>query len=275
MWNLVPYSGMEPRPPCVGSTVLTTGRAGKSPSFLLWCGTLPQPLDDLCSWRSLSGSLSSPCVVPHPEAQPSTAAWSWLMPQTQFPSLSVIPVGSPRKQEGLAFVWSILKGFCMFYFELMCGSFCVASVLPWHQSLSRVRLFVTPWAAARQAPRPSPTPRVYSNSCPSSRWCHPTISSCIVPFPSCLQSFPASGSFPMSQLFTSGGKSIGVSASTVVPPMNTQDWSPLGWTGWISLKSKGLPRVFSNTTVHKHQFFGAQLSLQSNSHIHTWLLGKP
>ena len=123
-------------------------------------------------------------------------------------------------------------------------------------------------------PWPSPTPAVYSNSCPLTRWCHPTISSSIVPFSSCPQSRLASGSFQMSQLFTSGGQSTGVSASTSVPPMNTQDWSPLGWTSWISLQSKGLSRVF-NTTVQKHQFFSAQLSLQSNSHIHTWLLEKP
>ena len=110
-------------------------------------------------------------------------------------------------------------------------------------------------------PCPSPTPRVYSNSCPLSWWCHPTISSSVVPFSSCLQSFPAPESFPMSQLFTAGGQSTGVSASTSVLPMNTQDWSPLGWTGWISLLSKGLSRVFSNTTVQKHQSFGAQLSL--------------
>ena len=110
-------------------------------------------------------------------------------------------------------------------------------------------------------PCPSPTPRVHPKPCPSSRWCHPTISSSVVPFSSYLQSFPASVSFPMSQFFTSGGQSIGVSASTSVLPMNTQDWSPLGWTGWISLQSKGLSRVFSNTTVQKHQFFGAQLSL--------------
>ena len=124
-------------------------------------------------------------------------------------------------------------------------------------------------------PCPSPTPGVYSNSCPLSWWCHPTISSSVIPFSSRLQSSPASGSFPMSQLFTSGGQSIGVSASASVLPMNTQDRSPLGWTGWISLQSKGLSRVFSNTTVQKHQFFGAQLSLWSNSHIHTWLLEKP
>ena len=110
-------------------------------------------------------------------------------------------------------------------------------------------------------PCPSLTPGVYPNPCPSSQWCHPTISSSVVPFSSCLQSFPASGSFQMSQLFTSGGQSIRVSASTSVLSMNTQDWCPLGWTGWISLQSKGLSRVFSNTTVQKHQFFGAQLSL--------------
>ena len=105
-------------------------------------------------------------------------------------------------------------------------------------------------------PCPSPTPRVHLESPPSSRWCHPVISSSVVPFSSCLQSLPASESFPMSQLFTSGGQSIGVSASASVFPMTTQEWSPLGWTGWISLQSKGLSRVFSNTTVQKHQFFG-------------------
>ena len=124
-------------------------------------------------------------------------------------------------------------------------------------------------------PCPSPTPRVHPNSCSSSWWCHPAISSSVVPFSSCPQSLPASESFPMSQLFAWGGQSIGVSASASVHPMNTQDWSPLGWTGWISLQSKGLSRVFSNTTVQKHQFIGTQLSSQSNSHIHTWLLEKP
>ena len=128
------------------------------------------------------------------------------------------------------------------------------------------RLFVSDSLRPHEAqharpPCPSPTPRVYPNSCPLSRWCHPTISSSAVPFYSCPQSFPASGSFPMSQLFISGDQSIGVSVSASVLPMNTQDWSPLGWTGWISLQSKGLLRVFSNTTVQKHQFFGAQLPL--------------
>ena len=124
-------------------------------------------------------------------------------------------------------------------------------------------------------PCPSPTPGVHSNSCPSSRWCHPAISSSAIPFSSCLQSFPTSGSFQMTQLFASGGQSIGVSSSASVLPKNTQGWSPSEWTDWISLQSKGLSRVFSSTTVQKHQFFSTQLSSQSNSHIHTWLLEKP
>ena len=123
-------------------------------------------------------------------------------------------------------------------------------------------------------PCPSPTSGACSNSCPLSWWCHPTISSSVVPFSSCLQSFPASGSFLMSQFFVSGGQIMGVSPSVSVLPMNIQDWFPLGLTGWISLQSKGLSRAFSNTSVQKHQFFGAQLSLWSNSHIHTWLLEK-
>ena len=164
------------------------------------------------------------------------------------------------------------------------------------QLLSCVQLLATPWITAHEAslssvqfsrsivsdslwphelqharpPCPSPTSRVHPNSCPSSQWCHPAISSSVVPFSSCPQSFPASGSFPMSQLFTWGGQSIGVSASASVLPMNTQGWSPSGWIGWISLQSKGLSRIFSNTTVQKHQFFSAQLSSQSKSHIHTW-----
>ena len=138
------------------------------------------------------------------------------------------------------------------------------------QSLSHVWHFVTTWTAARQA-----SLSITNSRSPLSRWCHPAISSSIVPFSSCPQSFQAWGSFQMSQLFASGGQSTEISASTSVLPMNTQDWSPLGWIGWISLQSKGLSRVFSNTTVQKHQFFGAQPSSQSNSHIHTWPLEKP
>ena len=124
-------------------------------------------------------------------------------------------------------------------------------------------------------PCPSLSPWVYSNSCPLSRWCYPTNSSSVIPFSFCLQSFPASGSFPMSQFFTTGGQSIGASASASVLPVNIQGWFPLRWAGLISLLTKGLSRVFSNTTVQKHHFLGAQPSLWSNSHIHTWLLEKP
>ena len=143
------------------------------------------------------------------------------------------------------------------------------------QSLSRVPPFVPHESQHTRPPGPSPTPRVHPNSCASSQWCYPAISSSVVPFSFFPQSLPASGSFPVSHLFAWGGQSTGVSAIASVRPMNTQDLSPLEWTGWISLRSKGLSRVLSNTTVQKHQFFGAQLSSQSNSHIHTWPLEKP
>ena len=132
----------------------------------------------------------------------------------------------------------------------------------WHHGLEHSRL-----------PCPSLSPEVCSKSCPLSQWCHPTISSFITPFSSLLQSFPVSEYFLVNQFFASGGQSIGASASVL--PMNIQYWFPLGWTGWISLLSKGLQRVFSSTTVWKHQFFSTQLTLWSNSHIHTWLLEKP
>ena len=153
------------------------------------------------------------------------------------------------------------------------GSICISSV---QFSPSVVSDSLRPQELQHaRPPCPSPTPGVHSYSCPSSRWCHPAISSSVVPFSSCPQSLPASGSFPMSQLFTWGGQSIGVSVSASVLSMNTQDWSPLGWTGWISLQSKGFSRVFPNTPVQKHQFFGAQPSSQSNFHIHIWPLEKP
>ena len=142
------------------------------------------------------------------------------------------------------------------------------------QSLSHV------WLCNHMSCRMSGLPvhhqsRTYPNSCPLSQWCHPTISSSVIPFSSCPQPFPASGSFQMSQLSASGGQSIAVSASISVLPVNTEHWFSLGWTGCTFLQSKGLSRVFSNTTVQKHQFFSTQLSLWSNSHIHTWLLEKP
>ena len=152
---------------------------------------------------------------------------------------------------------------CFQFSSVQCSHSVVSDSL-WPHRLQHARL-----------PCSSPTLGVYSNSCPLSRWCHPTTSSSVVPFSSRLQSFPASGSFPMSQFFTSGGPSIGVSASASVLPMNIQDWFPLGFTGLISLLPKGLSRVFPNTTVQKHQFFDTQLSLWSNSHIHTRWPEKP
>ena len=171
-----------------------------------------------------------------------------------------------------AFVY--MYNFIHFTVEEHLGCFHVlATINPFSsvQLLSCVQLFVMLWTEYPRPPCPSETPRVYSDSCPLSWWCHPAISSSVVPFSSCPQSLPASGSFPISQLFSWGGQSTGVSASA---PVNIQGWFPLGLTGWITLQSKGLSKVFSNTTVQKHQFFGAQLSLWSNSHIHTWLLEK-
>ena len=156
-------------------------------------------------------------------------------------------------------IWYILYILTSVHFSLS-----VMSDSLWPHGLQHTRL-----------PCPWPTPGACSNSCPLSQWCHLTISSSVVPFSSCLQSFSASGSFLMSQFFASGGRSIRVSPSVSVLPMNIQDWFPLGLTGLISLLSKGLSRAFSNTTVQKHQFFSAQPSLYSNSHIHTWLLEKP
>ena len=162
---------------------------------------------------------------------------------------------------------TISQGIWVLTLIIDCGCCCC--------SLGHVQLFVTPLTAAPQASCPSPSPGVFWNPCPLGQWCHLTISSSAIPFSFFPQSLPTSGSFPMSQLFTWSGQSTGVSASQSVLPMNTQDWSPLGWTVWISLQSKGLSRVFSNTTVQNYQFFGAQPSLWSNSRIHTWLLGKP
>ena len=143
------------------------------------------------------------------------------------------------------------------------------------QLLSHVRLFVTPWIAARQASLSITISQSFSDSRPSSQWCHPAISSSVVPFSCCPQPLPASESFLMSQLFAWCGQSTGLSALALFFPKKSQGWSPSKWTAWISLQSKGLSRVFSNTTVQKHQFFGAQLSSQSNSHIHTWPMQKP
>ena len=168
-------------------------------------------------------------------------------------------------------------GFCLFFFFLTfldCG-FVLLSSTSVQFSRSVVSDSLRPHESQHtRPPCPLPTPRVHPDPCPSSPWCHPAISSSLVPF-SCPQSFPASGSFPMSQLFTSGGQSIGASASTSVLAMNIQDWFPLGLTGLISLQFRECSRVFFSTGSWKHQFFGTQPSLWSNSHIHTWLLEKP
>ena len=160
---------------------------------------------------------------------------------------------------------------------------CRVALLKWFsmhqfssvQSLSRVRSLRPHRSQHARPPCPSPTPRVHSDSRTSSQWCHPAISFSVVPFSSCPQSLPASESFPMSQLFAWDGQSTGVSPSASFLPKKSQGWSPSEWTGWIFLQSKGLSRVFSNTTVQRHQFFGAQPSSQSNSHIHTWPQEKP
>ena len=174
---------------------------------------------------------------------------------TFFKSRIVSPV-FPLVYHGILF----LHSFLVLLFQFSCP--VVSDSLQPH-GLQHARL-----------PCPSTTPGVYSNSCPLSWWCHPTISSSVIPFFSLPQSFPASGSFQMSQLFASGDQRIGASASVSILPVNIQDWFPLGWTGWISLQSKGLSRVFSNTTVQKHQCFSPQLSLWSNPHIHILLLEK-
>ena len=176
--------------------------------------------------------------------------WS-LLPQFQAILRDCIssraPWGFSKACDG--FELDLISFHCLFWLQVQFSRSVVSDSLWPHESQHA------------KSPCPSPTSGVHSNSCPSGRWCHPAISSFIIPFSSCPQSFPTWGSFPMSQLFPWGGQSIGVSASTSGPPMNTQDWSPLWWTGWISLQSKGLSRVFSNTTVQNHQFFSAQLSL--------------
>ena len=148
-----------------------------------------------------------------------------------------------------------------YFFILSCSTRYDALQVSSVQLLSHVWLFATPWAAARQASLYITNSWSLPKLCPLSRWCHPTVSSSVIPFSSCPQSFPASGSFQMIQLFASHGQRIGATASASGLPMNTQNLFPSGWTGWISLQSKGLTRVFSNTTVQKHQFFSAQLSL--------------
>ena len=223
-----------------------------------------------CPWRFRHMCPFSPLTVPPPSAGPTGwPRWShhW------FPTC-VFPAGLPAGLSAIHLCPQRWAGRRKFRFSDAKGSVTVSLVgllkvlccFHWGDrssvQFSHSVVFNSWWPHGLQharLPCPSPTPGAYSNSCPLSRWCHPTISSFVVPFSSHLQSFLTSGSFPMSQFFSSGGQSIGVSASASVLPMNIQDWSHLGWTGWISLQSKGLSRVFPNTTVQKHQFFGAQI----------------
>ena len=176
-------------------------------------------------------------------------------------------------------LWLLLfKHLCSVYFEKKVKKYFVNWIVSSSVQFSCSVLSDSSWPHESQhtrPPCPSPAPGVHSDSRPSSQWCHPAVSSSAIPFSNCSQSLPVSEYFPMSQLFAWGGQSIGVSALASFLPMNTQGWSPSEWTGWTSLQSKGLSKVFSNTTVQKHQFFSTQLSSQSNSHIHTWPLEKP
>ena len=190
--------------------------------------------------------------------------WLFVIPWTVSHKL-LCPWDFPGKNTGVDchFLLHLRHWLCLNDVRIICGVTSVTQSLQPH-GLQHAR-----------PPCPSPTPSVYSNSCPLSWWCHPTSSSSVIPFSSHLQTFPASGSFPVSQSFPSGDQSIGASALASILPKTIQDWFPLGYTGRISLQSEGLPKVFSDTKVQKHQLFGAQLSSQSNSHIHIWPLEKP
>ena len=227
----------------------------------------------------------SPSVVSNSPVYPTRLLWPWDSPgnntgmdshallQGSFPTWTHISCSSHTAGGCFTSEPPRIKCLYIVYFKITNFMLYKSSV---QFSRSVVSNSLWPYESQHaRPPCPSPSPGVHSDSRPSSQWCHQAISSSVVPFFSCPQSFQASGSFQMSQLFVSSGQSTGVSASTLVLPMNTQDWSPLGWTGWMSLQSKGLSRVFSNTTVQKHQFFSAHLSSQSNSHTHTWPLEKP
>ena len=250
--------------PANGDHCYSSGSISFRISFLVRWQILRFPCKDalfqLCSWDIVAlcvgvwvVSLFLITAVPFPCALSSVTA--------------VVLDNKPSLARGsfvasLLFLWLLLR--LIFVFGVLWLSLV--------QSLSRLWLFATPWTAAHHSSCLSLPPRAHSNSCLLSQWCHPTISFSVTRFSSCLQSFPETGSFPVSQFFTSGGQSIGVSVSASVLPMNVQDLFPLGWTGWISLQSKGLSRVFSNTTVQKHQYFSTQFSLWFNSYIHMWLL---
>ena len=218
--------------------------------------------------RCGSRTLLHTCTIPDPLNHWCLRDWLWAFS-------SVLKLGNYRlsglwdaKQQQFNFVFINLF-YWHSWFTMLCWFLLYNKVIQLSVH-SVVSDSVIPWTAACQAFLSITNSWSLSDSCPLSRWCHPPISSSVMPFSSCLQSY--SSSFPVSQFFATGGQSIGVSASSSVLPMNIQDWFSLGWTGWISLQSKGFSRVFSNTTVQKHQFFVSQLSLWSNSHIHAWLL---
>ena len=253
----LPNPGLEPSSPTLQADTLTSEPSGK-PKHLLICVSL---IADVSVSKS-NDKFWSPCIPLH-------SCW---------PSLVRYLQGLEPSQWGPKCLSTCLsQEFHLSWISFLPPSLCLEStrIFVVVQSLSCVWLFVIPWTAGRHAFYSSLSPGVCSNSCPLSCWCHPAISSSIILFSSCPQSFPASGSFPVSQLFASVGQSIGVSASVSVPPMNIQDWFPLVLTDLISLLSKGLSRVFSSTRIWQHQFFGVQPSLWSNSHMHTWLLEKP
>ena len=296
----------EPPPP--GEAPLKTTAAAKS---LQSCPTLCDPIDGSLPGFPVPGILQARTLdgLPFPSPMHESEKWKWnrsvvsdsSQPHGLQPTRLLRPWDFPGKSTGVGCHCLLLANWGAFLYTTKTGHFTwqcplLSSVQIAFSSVAQ--LCSTLWdpmdCMQHTMPScPSPTPGAYSNSCPLSRWCHPTISSSVVLFSSCLQSFPASESFPRSQFFTSGGQSIGVSASASVLPMNIQDWFPLGWIGLISLQSKGLTSVFSNTTDQKHEFFNAQLSLWSNttgqkheffnaqlslwsnSHIHTLLPEKP
>ena len=212
------------------------------------------------SWRSAGEGICLQCGRPGCDRLVGKVPWR----RERFPpQYSDLENAINCIVHGVTKSWTYLSDFHYHFIDQINSVQFTLSVVSdslWHHRLRHTR-----------PPCPSPTPRACSSSCPSSWWCPLTISSFVVPFSSCLHSFPASGSFQMSQFFPLGGQSIGISASASVLPMNTQDWSPLGWTGWISLQSKGLSSVFSNTTVQKHQLFCAQLSLYDLYFYTSWL----
>ena len=282
MWDLVPWPGIEPGPPAWGVQSLspwTIREVPKAPEFyvslscaqsLQSCLTLCNPMDCSSPGSSIHGISWQEC-------------WSGLHALLQGIFLSQgLNMSLPCLLcwRWILYCWATGETLVLARKTLKANSCIVCIVEVLHCSVqfshSVVSDSLRPHELQHARPLcPSLTPEVHSNSSPLNRWCHPGISSSVVPFCSCPQSLPASESFPMSQLFPWSGQSTGVSALASFLSKNTQDLSPLEWTGWISLQSKGLARIFSNTTVQKHQFFGAQLSSQSNSHIHTWLLEKP